>query len=140
VEAGRAAMRDGGSSVASGRLGQPCLLLAHLDVAVVDGAADSVAASGCTRQVELVSRLADMRIVVAPAWIEPFDLTYKLAQQTLELFQAKFEQGNLTLRDIEQTRLDESDKWVAFLDADFALQQGQLSLLQATGQLAKVFQ
>ena len=30
-------MRDGGSSVASGRLGQPCLLLAHLDVAVVDG-------------------------------------------------------------------------------------------------------
>jgi hypothetical protein len=29
---------------------------------------------------------------------------------------------------------------VAFLDADFARQQAQLSLLQATGQLAKVFQ
>jgi outer membrane protein len=67
-------------------------------------------------------------------------LDLKLAQQTLELSQAKFEQGNLTLRDIEQSRLDENDKWVAFLDADFALQQGQLNLLQATGQLAKVFQ
>jgi len=46
----------------------------------------------------------------------------------------------VTLRDLEQVRLDESDKWVAFLDADFARQQGQLTLLQATGQLATVFQ
>lgn len=67
-------------------------------------------------------------------------LDLKLAQQTMELSQAKFEQGNVTLRDIEQSRLEESDKWVAFLDADFALQQAQLGLLQATGQLAKVFQ
>jgi hypothetical protein len=29
---------------------------------------------------------------------------------------------------------------VAFLDAEFSRQQGHLSLLQATGQLAKVFQ
>ncbi len=67
-------------------------------------------------------------------------LDLKLAQETLEVAQAKFEQGNLTLRDIEQTRLDESDKWVTFLDSDFALKQGQLTLLEATGQLAKVFQ
>jgi outer membrane protein TolC len=67
-------------------------------------------------------------------------LDLKLAQQTLEVSQAKFEQGGLTLRDIEQSRLDETDKWVAFLDSDFALKQGQLTLLEATGQLAKVFQ
>lgn len=67
-------------------------------------------------------------------------LELKLAQQTLEMTQAKFEDGRATLRDLEQARLDESDKWVAFLDADLARQQGQLSLLQATGQLAKVFQ
>ncbi len=67
-------------------------------------------------------------------------LDLKLAQETLQLDQARFDQGRLTLRDIEQARLEESDKWVAFLDADFARQQGQLTLLQATGQLAKVFQ
>ena len=67
-------------------------------------------------------------------------LDLKLAQETVEMTQAKFDQGRATLRDVEQVRLDESDKWVAFLDADFARQQGQLSLLQATGQLAKVFQ
>jgi outer membrane protein len=67
-------------------------------------------------------------------------LDLKLAQESLQLAQAKFDEGRLTLRDIEQARLDESDKWVAFLDADFARQQSQLTLLQATGQLAKVFQ
>jgi outer membrane protein TolC len=67
-------------------------------------------------------------------------LDLKLAQETLQLDQARFDQGRLALRDIEQARLEESDKWVAFLDADFARQQGQLTLLQATGQLAKVFQ
>jgi outer membrane protein TolC len=67
-------------------------------------------------------------------------LDLKLAQETLQLDQARFDEGRLTLRDIEQARLDESDKWVAFLDADFARQQSQLTLLQATGQLAKVFQ
>jgi outer membrane protein TolC len=67
-------------------------------------------------------------------------LDLKLAQETLQVAQSKFDDGRFTLRDIERARLDESDKWVAFLDADFARQQGQLSLLQATGQLAKVFQ
>ena len=67
-------------------------------------------------------------------------LDLKLAQETVELTQARFDQGRATLRDIEQVRLEENDKWVAFLDADFARQQSQLTLLQATGQLAKVFQ
>jgi outer membrane protein TolC len=67
-------------------------------------------------------------------------LELKLAQETLQLIQAKFDEGRATLRDIEQARLDESDKWVSFLDADFARQQGQLTILQATGQLTKVFQ
>jgi outer membrane protein TolC len=67
-------------------------------------------------------------------------LDLQLAQESLQILQTKFDQGRATLRDIEQARLDENDKWVAFLDAEFSRQQGQLSLLQATGQLAKVFQ
>ena len=67
-------------------------------------------------------------------------LDLQVAQENLQLEQAKFDQGHATLQEIEQARLDESDKWVAFLDAEFARQQAQLTLLQATGQLAKVFQ
>ena len=67
-------------------------------------------------------------------------LDLQLAQETLQQEQAKFDQARITLQDIERARLDENQKWVAFLDADFARQQAQLTLLQATGQLAKVFQ
>jgi outer membrane protein len=67
-------------------------------------------------------------------------LALKLAQETVQIDQAKFDEGGLTLGDMEQARLDENDKWIVFLDADFARQQGQLTFLQATGQLAKVYQ
>ena len=67
-------------------------------------------------------------------------LDLQLAQETVQEVQVKFDQGRATLQDIEQARLDESDKWVTFLNADLARQQAQLALLQATGQLAKVFQ
>lgn len=67
-------------------------------------------------------------------------LDLELAQETVQLLQAKFDQGRATLQEIEQARLEESDKWIGFLDADFAREQGQLTLLQSTGQLAKVFQ
>jgi outer membrane protein len=66
-------------------------------------------------------------------------LDLKLAQETLDITQNKFNQGQASLRDLEQDRLDESEKWVAFLNADLAKQQAQLNLLQTTGQLAKLF-
>jgi len=67
-------------------------------------------------------------------------LDLKLAQGTLQLTQAKLDEGKATLRDIEQARLDEGDKWMAFLDADLAWERSQLNILRATGQLAKVLQ
>jgi outer membrane protein len=63
----------------------------------------------------------------------------KLAQQTLELQQSKLQQGQATLGDVEQAQLDESEKFVEFLDANFAEQKAQIALLEATGQLAKLF-
>jgi outer membrane protein len=92
------------------------------------------------QQVSLDTRQKARNVRELDAGREVARLDLKLAQETLQLMQAKFNQGRATLRDIEQARLEESDKWVAFLDADFARQQGQLTLLQATGQLAKVFQ
>jgi len=89
-------------------------------------------------RLEVRQKARDVRELDAIREVARLDL--KLSQQMLEISQAKFDQGRATLRDIEEIRLEESDKWVAFLDADFARQQGQLTLLQATGQLAKVFQ
>ena len=86
----------------------------------------------------MLQKARDVRELDASHEVARLDL--QLAQESLQIAQTKFDQGRATLRDIEQARLDESDKWVAFLDAEFARQQGQLTLLQATGQLAKVFQ
>jgi hypothetical protein len=37
-------------------------------------------------------------------------------------------------------RLEESNRWLAFLDADFAQQQARIELLRSTGQLAALLQ
>jgi hypothetical protein len=44
------------------------------------------------------------------------------------------------LRELERARLNENEKWMAFLDANFQRQQAQLDLLKTAGQLDKVWQ
>ena len=66
-------------------------------------------------------------------------LELQLARDTLSNLQAQFTEGRASLRDLEKARLEESDKWMAFLDADFARQQAQLELYRSTGQLARLF-
>jgi outer membrane protein len=89
-------------------------------------------------RLDVVQKSRSVRELDAAREVARLDL--KLAQETVQLAQARFDQGRVTLQEIEQDRLDESDKWIAFLDADFAREQAQLTLLQATGQLAKVLQ
>ncbi|HEV2617145.1 MAG TPA: TolC family protein [Candidatus Acidoferrales bacterium] len=66
-------------------------------------------------------------------------LDLQLSQEQLQDLQVKFNQGRATLRDLEQARVLENEKWLAFLDANLSREKAQLDLLQATGQLAQVF-
>jgi outer membrane protein TolC len=67
-------------------------------------------------------------------------LELQLSQENLRILQVQFDQGRGTLKDLEAAHLDENDKWLAFLDANYARQQAQLELLRTTGQVAKVLQ
>jgi outer membrane protein TolC len=67
-------------------------------------------------------------------------LELELAQQNLQVLQSQFQQGRASIRDLEGGQLDENEKWLAFLDAEFAHQQAELDLLRTTGQLAQAFQ
>jgi len=67
-------------------------------------------------------------------------LQLELAQQNLQVLQSQFQQGRASIRDLESGQLDENEKWLAFLDAEFAHQQAELDLLRSTGQLAQAFQ
>jgi len=67
-------------------------------------------------------------------------LELQLAQQRVAVLQAQFAEGKLNLRDMERARLEENEKWMAYLDANFQKQQAQLELLKTAGQLDKVWQ
>ncbi|MGC1290502.1 MAG: TolC family protein [Candidatus Acidiferrales bacterium] len=68
-------------------------------------------------------------------------LDLQVAQEQLQDMEAKFNQGqgHVTLGQLEQARVAENEKWLTFLDAGLSHERAQLDLLQATGQLAKVF-
>ena len=89
-------------------------------------------------RIEVRQKARDVHELESAREVARLDL--KLSQETLAEIQERFDKGRASLRDLEQVRVEESEKWVTFLDADFARQKGQLSLLQTTGQLAKVFQ
>jgi outer membrane protein len=67
-------------------------------------------------------------------------LELQLAQENVRVLQAQFDGGRGSLRDLEAAHIEENDKWLAFLDANYSLQQTQLDLLHTTGQLAQVLQ
>jgi outer membrane protein len=67
-------------------------------------------------------------------------LELQLAQENVSVLQAQFDQGRGSLKDLESAHLEENDKWLAYLDANYARQQAQLDLLRATGQISKVLQ
>jgi len=67
-------------------------------------------------------------------------LELQLAQQNVAQLQARFDEGKVSLRDIEKARLEENDKWMAYLDANFQRQQAQLQLLRTAGQLDTILQ
>lgn len=67
-------------------------------------------------------------------------LELQLAQEDLRVVQSQFEEGRASLRDLEKARIEEHNKWMAFLDSDYGRKQAQLELLRTTGQLSRVFQ
>jgi outer membrane protein TolC len=67
-------------------------------------------------------------------------LELDLAQQNTGVVQSQFNQGRASLRDLETAQLEQNNKWLEFLDADFARQQAQLALMRATGQVAQLAQ
>ena len=67
-------------------------------------------------------------------------LELQLSEDALQNLEAQYDQGRAALKDLEAAHMDETQKWLAFLDADFSRQQAQLQLLQTTGQISTALQ
>src|SRR5437660_8254302 len=103
---------------------------------------DAAKASLTNKRAELTAdvRQKTRRLREMDAAKEVARLEWQLAQQNVAVLQAQFGEGKLNLRDMEKARLEENDKWMAYLDANFQKQQAQLDLLKTAGQLDKVWQ
>lgn len=91
-------------------------------------------------QVSSEVRQRSRKLQEADAAKEVARLELQLAQQNLAVLQSQFGEGKANLRDVERARLNESEKWMAYLDANFQRQQAQLELLRIAGQLEKALE
>jgi outer membrane protein TolC len=62
-------------------------------------------------------------------------LDLDVAREQLSVNLARMEEGRLTLRDVEQARIVENQKWIAFYDAQYALEKARWNVLHLTGAL-----
>ena len=91
-------------------------------------------------QVSAGVRQRSRKVQEADAAKEVARLELQLAQQNVSVLQSQFGEGKANLRDVARARLEENEKWMAYLDANFLRQQAQLELLRTAGQLDKVLQ
>ena len=113
---------------------------ASVALAEVNLAAAKINLGSMRNQVSAEVRQKSRKVQQADATKEVARLELQLAQQNVAVLQSQFSEGKTNLRDVEKARLDENEKWMAYLDANFHRQQAQLDLLKTAGQLDKVLQ
>jgi len=64
-------------------------------------------------------------------------LEYQLARADVDTVQTRLQAGTATLRDESDARLAEGQKYSAYLDSSYQLEQAQMQLLRSTGELEK---
>jgi len=113
---------------------------ANVALAQVNLEAAKINLSNTKIQVSADVRQKSRKVQQADATKEVARLELQLSQQNLAVLQSQFGEGRVNLRDVEKGRLDENEKWMSYLDANFQRQQAQLDLLKTAGQLDKVLE
>jgi outer membrane protein TolC len=62
-------------------------------------------------------------------------LDLDVAREQLSVDLAQMQEGRVLLRQVEEARVAESDKWMAFYDAQYGLERARLNVLRLTGGL-----
>jgi len=60
--------------------------------------------------------------------------------KTWQCFNRNLPKGKLNLREVEKARLEENEKWMAYLDANFQEAAGATGIAETAGELDKVWQ
>jgi outer membrane protein TolC len=81
-------------------------------------------------------RYADLRTAESAQEVARLDL--ELAREQLGVLLAQMEEGRAGLRQVEEARSAEAARWIAFYEAQHAIEQARLNLLRETGDLLAV--
>jgi outer membrane protein TolC len=63
-----------------------------------------------------------------------------LAHSQLSIVLAQMNEGRASLRQVEEARFNEDEKWIAFYDAQFTSEKARLNVLKQTGELTAALQ
>jgi outer membrane protein len=66
---------------------------------------------------------------------EVASLDLEVAREQLGINLALMQEGRLTLRQVEESRVAETDRWIAFYDAQYGVERARLALARVTGDL-----
>ncbi len=113
---------------------------AQVDLAKSELTAAEMELKAKRAQLELRVRQQSRAGREAEALREVARLELQLAQESVRVLQAQFEEGRAGLRELERARVEENEKWMQYVDAKFQQQRAQLELLHSTGQIARALQ
>jgi outer membrane protein TolC len=82
---------------------------------------------------DLAESLRAARRAQTAADVARLDLAVAREQLTVNL--AQFQEGRQTMRQVEESRLAENDKWIAFYDAQYGLEKARWNVLRLNGGL-----
>lgn len=83
---------------------------------------------------DLQQAYRDIRKAQTSADVARLDLAVTREQLSVDL--AQQQEGRLNMSDVEQARVSENEKWIAFYDAQYALEKARWNVLRLTGTLA----
>jgi outer membrane protein TolC len=84
-------------------------------------------------QTDIQASFREVRKAATAAEVARLDL--EVAREQLSVNLAQMQEGRATLRQVEESRIVENDKWIAFYDAQYGIDRARWSVLRLTGQL-----
>ena len=84
-------------------------------------------------QSDIQASFREVRKAATSAEVARLDL--EVAREQLSIVLAQMQEGRATLRQLEESRIVENDKWIAFYDSQYAIDRARWNLLRLTGQL-----
>jgi outer membrane protein TolC len=82
---------------------------------------------------DLQQAFREVRKAAMAAEVARLDLD--VAREQLSVNLAQMQEGRLSLREVEEARIAENGKWIAFYDAQYAMEKARWSVLRLTGDL-----